>query len=438
MSEVKPEEELLLPGELLARVLSSSVVPAQTDDATLPTIVITEDVSVSAGTSGVDLPHEDRSSDSSTDDSVPNGMSNNYMLPEETSSSAAKEKVDERCSASRELTEGELPEGEVSDDNSDYDEDVRNRNTQKYSHIMYKITMKELSKLIRTLPDINHKDEEKSTLLHQAVFWNRLELCQFLLENGADINAIDANRATPIFHAIQRGDGELVRFLIKKGANIHVDSFYGRPIHYIFSYRLYGRSTAECHKELAEIFIEAGAGPDLLVPIPIQGGKLLLETRGVTPLAEEVIKKEMIKQIGLMDLNYEEVSSRELIERIHNFRRGNDGSSEQASAFASGSSTYASGSSAFASESTTYIRQKMASTGIESTESNPQLDFKVLIPADITIDNFIGYVRRYGINAKDKNGASWLHIASGIGRTDLMMLLFDTSHLMEILSSNRD
>jgi hypothetical protein len=80
----------------------------------------------------------------------------------------------------------------------------------------------------------------------------------------------------------------------------------------------------------------------------------------------------------------------------------------------------------------------MASTGIGSTESNPQLDFKVLIPADITIDNFIGYVKRYGINAKDKNGASWLHIASYIGRSDLIMLLFDTSRLMEILSSNRD
>jgi len=52
--------------------------------------------------------------------------------------------------------------------------------------------------------DINAQGNGESTALHQAARIQDLELCKFLIANGADVNARDQRGQTPLFELFDR------------------------------------------------------------------------------------------------------------------------------------------------------------------------------------------------------------------------------------------
>ncbi len=52
--------------------------------------------------------------------------------------------------------------------------------------------------------DINAQGDGESTALHQAARIQDLELCKFLIANGADVNAQDRRGQTPLFELFDR------------------------------------------------------------------------------------------------------------------------------------------------------------------------------------------------------------------------------------------
>ena len=74
--------------------------------------------------------------------------------------------------------------------------------------------------------DVNAKDNNDRTALHEACHVVELNFIKLFLKNGADVNAQDKKGNTPL-HEINSGNHweearlEIVKFLIKNGANIN-------------------------------------------------------------------------------------------------------------------------------------------------------------------------------------------------------------------------
>ena len=64
-------------------------------------------------------------------------------------------------------------------------------------------------------------DENKRTLLHVAVYYNKIDLAKKFIEMGCNVNAIDGFRKTPICYAVRNGSTEMVKLLIKQGAFVY-------------------------------------------------------------------------------------------------------------------------------------------------------------------------------------------------------------------------
>ncbi|KIE04718.1 hypothetical protein NF27_GF00010, partial [Candidatus Jidaibacter acanthamoeba] len=76
--------------------------------------------------------------------------------------------------------------------------------------------------------DINSKDFDKSTLLHQAITRRDLEMIKFLLDKGIDLNARNRNDDTPLHLAARRGYPEIVELLLKnKNTDVNVVNVEG-------------------------------------------------------------------------------------------------------------------------------------------------------------------------------------------------------------------
>lgn len=61
----------------------------------------------------------------------------------------------------------------------------------------------------------------KLTPLHYASEKGYLEICQFLILNGAEIDAVSTNDETPLQKACYEGHLDVVQFLLDNGANIN-------------------------------------------------------------------------------------------------------------------------------------------------------------------------------------------------------------------------
>ncbi|RZF44246.1 hypothetical protein LSTR_LSTR003886 [Laodelphax striatellus] len=73
-------------------------------------------------------------------------------------------------------------------------------------------------------------DVQKMTPLHCAAMFDRAEIVQFLIQEGADINAMDKERRSPLLLAASRGGWRTVLALIRLKANIHLKDFNHRNI----------------------------------------------------------------------------------------------------------------------------------------------------------------------------------------------------------------
>ena len=85
--------------------------------------------------------------------------------------------------------------------------------------------IKNATKLIEKLPDLNIKDERGIPILILAITQGSYKIAELLIEKGADINIIDdVQRRTPLMHALSDGVVSLSKCLIKNGADINFEN----------------------------------------------------------------------------------------------------------------------------------------------------------------------------------------------------------------------
>merc|ERR1711871_1543027 len=69
--------------------------------------------------------------------------------------------------------------------------------------------------------DVNARDEDQNTPLHNACICGYMTVALALLDRGADIHARDKNQNTPIHWACNRVDIQFAMALADRGANVH-------------------------------------------------------------------------------------------------------------------------------------------------------------------------------------------------------------------------
>ncbi|MHC4538485.1 MAG: ankyrin repeat domain-containing protein [Planctomycetota bacterium] len=81
--------------------------------------------------------------------------------------------------------------------------------------------------------DMNARDENNRTALHEAVRSKHKDIAQFLIEQGADVNAKGKRGYTPLYSAIWNGDVNMVKLLVSKGAEVNYSPERDYPpLHY--------------------------------------------------------------------------------------------------------------------------------------------------------------------------------------------------------------
>jgi ankyrin repeat protein len=85
--------------------------------------------------------------------------------------------------------------------------------------------IKNATKIIETLPDLNIKDEKGIPILILAIINGSYKIAELLVEKGADINIIDdVQRRTPLMHALSDGVKSFSKCLLKNGADINFEN----------------------------------------------------------------------------------------------------------------------------------------------------------------------------------------------------------------------
>ncbi|KAJ7585589.1 ankyrin repeat-containing domain protein [Mycena floridula] len=69
---------------------------------------------------------------------------------------------------------------------------------------------------------------KKEHIFQVACFWGRLEVVQFLVENGADVNALHRDWGTALRAAVQGSQSKVIEFLIESGADVNATG--GEPL----------------------------------------------------------------------------------------------------------------------------------------------------------------------------------------------------------------
>ncbi len=105
---------------------------------------------------------------------------------------------------------------------------------------------------------IESVDYREKTALHLAAQQGRIEIVEYLVENGADINAttpVSKGEVTPLRYAIDNEDYLMVRYLIQHGADVNQANQAGwRPIM---------TAARVGNREIIELLLDAGAKLDV-------------------------------------------------------------------------------------------------------------------------------------------------------------------------------
>lgn len=91
-----------------------------------------------------------------------------------------------------------------------------------------------------------------STALEIAAGQGYLEMCRWLLDQGADVNRNLGQGATPIFDAVYGGNLELVQLFIDRGADL--SATFGNPLSGVLSF-----ARAHGSPEIVQFLRERGA-----------------------------------------------------------------------------------------------------------------------------------------------------------------------------------
>jgi ankyrin repeat protein len=81
-----------------------------------------------------------------------------------------------------------------------------------------------IRELVANGVDVNEKDNEDLTPLHQAAYQDQVAVIEQLLDCGADINAKDLYGYTPLILATRSGNAGVVNLLLGRGADPNVEA----------------------------------------------------------------------------------------------------------------------------------------------------------------------------------------------------------------------
>jgi ankyrin repeat protein len=77
--------------------------------------------------------------------------------------------------------------------------------------------------LLEYAPDLDRRDEEGNTILHDCYRWNR-SVARRLVNAGADVRALNKAGQSPLYNAVSNGSTDVVRYLLSKHADPNVQS----------------------------------------------------------------------------------------------------------------------------------------------------------------------------------------------------------------------
>lgn len=119
----------------------------------------------------------------------------------------------------------------------------------------YNAGIPRIERLLFEQADVNARDSENKTLLHEAAIKNEdeshYEVMKTLLRSGADVNARDSSGWTPLFYLVQRGNVKIVNLLLKYDADIYLVGYDGQTL-------LFPAVTFSKNVDLVQLLIDLG------------------------------------------------------------------------------------------------------------------------------------------------------------------------------------
>lgn len=95
---------------------------------------------------------------------------------------------------------------------------TNNMRDDNYSDIRGKLSL---------LNDLEQTDRDGRTLLINAAYYNRDDVVQWLVQQGANINAQDHFGNSPLHAAVQNGNLIIIRILLDSGADTNIQNNFG-------------------------------------------------------------------------------------------------------------------------------------------------------------------------------------------------------------------
>lgn len=96
--------------------------------------------------------------------------------------------------------------------------------------------------LVKSGADLKTKDQRGQTLLHVAACYNNHSMIEFLISRGLDVNAVDKRGLTPLHVAAIWNEGKshiaTIKTLLENKANIYAESWCGKTPLQTFERRL--------------------------------------------------------------------------------------------------------------------------------------------------------------------------------------------------------
>lgn len=99
--------------------------------------------------------------------------------------------------------------------------------------------------------DINAKDVNSNTPLHEAIFNTNAHAVSWLLDKQAEVNVKDRNGNTPLHYAATANDPEVVSMLLEKGGDVNAQNTDGdTPLH---------NAVLHADKDIISLLLDKGA-----------------------------------------------------------------------------------------------------------------------------------------------------------------------------------
>jgi len=148
----------------------------------------------------------------------------------------------------------EFPDGMAASTTKNMIERVQQAKKNKsFFEAVKKGDIEQVRLLIAQGADLNWKDKDGSTPLHEAAGDGWIDVVRLLLEKGANVKATDATGQTPLHRASRWGSRDICAWFLAKGASVKAtDSLGNTPLHAAL-----GRQ--EVNRRLFEFLLAKGA-----------------------------------------------------------------------------------------------------------------------------------------------------------------------------------